>query len=78
MIDKALPQLCGVPNPPSVKSSKIVGGTEAAPNEFPWQVFLIVTFPNRPEVQCAGTLIYQDWVMTVAHCMEGYFSFNYI
>ena len=54
---------CGVK--PST-STKIVGGTTAGKNEFPWQVGLVSSTGTRPF--CGGTLISSDTVLTAAHC----------
>ena len=54
---------CGVN---SATSTKIVGGTTAGKNEFPWQVGLVGSSGTRPF--CGGTLISSDTVLTAAHC----------
>merc|ERR1712045_927369 len=54
---------CGVN---SATSTKIVGGTNAWKNEFPWQVGLIGTISTKPF--CGGTLISSDTILTAAHC----------
>jgi len=54
---------CGVN---SATSTKIVGGSNAARNEFPWQVGLVQTGSSRPF--CGGTLLSSDTVLTAAHC----------
>jgi len=56
---------CGI-KPPLSRNAliKIVGGTVATPNSWPWQVAL----KNNGELVCGGTLLDQNWVLTAAHC----------
>ena len=46
----------------------IIGGEEAEPGEFPFQVALVTT-SSRFQF-CGGTFIDGDWVMTAAHCVD--------
>lgn len=54
----------------------IVGGEEAQPGAWPWQVALINpdqvgSGPNYLNAQfCGGSLIHQEWVLTAAHCVH--------
>ena len=61
--------VCGLGNEPSLISGRIVGGTEASPNEFPWQVYLLVDRFLGYSI-CGGSLIDSQWVLTAAHCFD--------
>ncbi|OQV12710.1 putative Transmembrane protease serine 6 [Hypsibius exemplaris] len=47
-----------------ISSSRIVGGTEAKPNSWPWQVSL----QQNGRHLCGGSLINSFWILTAAHC----------
>lgn len=50
-----------------LNSNRIVGGQDAEPGEWPWQVSVHYN-PFRSHI-CGGTLIHKQWVMTAAHCI---------
>ena len=54
---------CGIPNKPS----RIFGGSETVPNEFPWVVYLSIGGSSL----CGGALISSQHVLTAAHCVDG-------
>jgi len=56
------------------QSERIVGGVEAVPHEFPWQVALVVDNAWF----CGATIISADWILTAAHCTDGGRSFEVI
>jgi len=51
---------------------RIIGGTNANPDDYPWAVALLrPTVSNGFNAQfCGGTLIASRWVLTAAHCVE--------
>ncbi|KAK0138433.1 Serine protease 27 [Merluccius polli] len=54
-------RLCGT----APLNNKIVGGDDAPPGTWPWQVSL-----GGPRHFCGGSLINNEWVMTAAHCFH--------
>ncbi|XP_074497556.1 elastase-1-like [Sebastes fasciatus] len=51
-------------------TERVVGGTVARPNSWPWQVSLQYQSGSRYIHHCGGTLIKEGWVMTAAHCVD--------
>lgn len=54
-------------DPTEPEVAAIIGGSEADPGEFPFQVALVTT-ASRFQF-CGGTFIDGNWVMTAAHCV---------
>ncbi|XP_059843438.1 chymotrypsin-like elastase family member 2A [Hypanus sabinus] len=53
-------------------TGRVVGGHEALPHSWPWQVSLQFAYENDPNYfqhMCGGSLISGKWVMTAAHCI---------
>jgi len=61
---------CGVPAIPPDTSSNIIGGKDAIPYSWPWQVVLCKKFLFGCQLSCGGTLISDQWIMTAAHCVR--------
>ncbi|MCL4156527.1 UNVERIFIED_CONTAM: hypothetical protein GTU68_059876, partial [Idotea baltica] len=57
---------CGIDN----SLARIVGGTEADENEYPWLAQLITT-GRSSYFFCGGSLISPEYVLTAAHCVQG-------
>ena len=49
----------------SALNSRIVGGTIVTPNEFPWQVYLVI----KSSWTCGGSVIKAQYILTAAHCV---------
>ena len=65
-------RLCGIPSISPDESArngngslKIVGGTVAIPNSWPWQVAIM---RGGRYGGCRGSLINEEWIVTAAHC----------
>uniref|UniRef100_A0A3Q2QT41 Peptidase S1 domain-containing protein n=1 Tax=Fundulus heteroclitus TaxID=8078 RepID=A0A3Q2QT41_FUNHE len=61
--------LCGQP----ALNTRIVGGEDAPPGSWPWQVSL-----HDYNHFCGGSLITDQWVLTAAHCVKGIYSPAYL
>ena len=57
---------CGAKGPGLSDNPKVVGGQQAQPGEWPWQVMLTRgSFPF-----CGGSLVHNQYVITAAHCVK--------
>ncbi|KAK7896694.1 hypothetical protein WMY93_022019 [Mugilogobius chulae] len=59
---------CGQPAFPPVLS-RVVGGVDANPHSWPWQISLQYNNAGEWRHTCGGTLISDQWVLTAAHCI---------
>merc|ERR1711887_37704 len=57
---------CGIEGP-AAKEGRIVGGVEATPHSWPWQVALFID----DAWFCGGSIISENYVLTAAHCADG-------
>ena len=56
--------VCGVKG--TYRQGRVVGGSDATPGEWCWQVALI---NSLNQYLCGGALIGTQWVLTAAHCV---------
>jgi len=53
-------------------SSKIVGGHDATPYSWPWQVVWCTSgWFGGCDLECGGSVIAEGWVVTAGHCVYG-------
>jgi secreted trypsin-like serine protease len=52
---------------------KIIGGRPAAPNEYPWQASLVVSWiADASQAHfCGASILNNQWIVTAAHCLVG-------
>ncbi|XP_076597150.1 chymotrypsin-like elastase family member 2A isoform X2 [Chaetodon auriga] len=60
---------CGSPTFRPVLT-RVVGGENARPNSWPWQISLQYNNQGEWRHTCGGTLISNQWVLTAAHCIS--------
>jgi secreted trypsin-like serine protease len=67
----AAPGSCGNPAIKPDTSQRIVGGVDAIPYSWPWQVALFTGKGAFAYQFCGGTVISPNWIMTAGHCFYG-------
>uniref|UniRef100_A0A286Y5W4 Chymotrypsin C n=2 Tax=Cavia porcellus TaxID=10141 RepID=A0A286Y5W4_CAVPO len=61
---------CGAPTFLPDVSARVVGGDDAVPHSWPWQISLQYLRDTEWRHTCGGTLISNQHVLTAAHCIS--------
>ncbi|XP_051847357.1 chymotrypsin-C [Antechinus flavipes] len=61
---------CGVPTYLPNLATRVVGGEDARPHSWPWQISLQYLKDDTYRHTCGGTLISNQHVLTAAHCIS--------
>ncbi|XP_074162302.1 chymotrypsin-C-like isoform X2 [Sminthopsis crassicaudata] len=61
---------CGVPTYLPNLTTRVVGGEDARPHSWPWQISLQYLKDDTYRHTCGGTLISNQHVLTAAHCIS--------
>ncbi|XP_012517966.1 PREDICTED: chymotrypsin-C [Propithecus coquereli] len=67
---------CGVPRIQPNLSARVVGGDDAVPHSWPWQISLQYLKDNTWTHTCGGTLIASNFVLTAAHCVSNTLTYR--
>ncbi|XP_004637831.2 chymotrypsin-C [Octodon degus] len=67
---------CGVPTFQPDVLARVVGGEDAVPHSWPWQVSLQYLKDTEWRHTCGGSLISSQHVLTAAHCINKSFTYR--
>ncbi|KAF4018560.1 hypothetical protein G4228_010288 [Cervus hanglu yarkandensis] len=67
---------CGVPIFQPNLSARVVGGEDAIPHSWPWQISLQYLKDDTWRHTCGGTLITPNHVLTAAHCISNTLTYR--
>uniref|UniRef100_A0A3B5LV24 pancreatic elastase n=1 Tax=Xiphophorus couchianus TaxID=32473 RepID=A0A3B5LV24_9TELE len=57
---------------------RVIGGSVAKPNSWPWQISLQYQSGSSWYHTCGGSLVRTGWVMTAAHCVDSARNFRVV
>ncbi|XP_032404410.1 LOW QUALITY PROTEIN: elastase-1-like [Xiphophorus hellerii] len=57
---------------------RVIGGSVAKPNSWPWQISLQYQSGSSWYHTCGGSLVRTGWVMTAAHCVDSPRNFRVV
>lgn len=60
---------CGTRGRTKAVGTRVVGGTNAKPGSWPWQVAMDYTDHHAPH-WCGGSIVTPHWIVTAAHCFQ--------
>uniref|UniRef100_A0A8D0ES88 Peptidase S1 domain-containing protein n=1 Tax=Strix occidentalis caurina TaxID=311401 RepID=A0A8D0ES88_STROC len=69
---------CGQPAVPPLLGTRVVGGEDARPHSWPWQISLQYDSSGTWRHTCGGTLIDPSWVLTAAHCISSSLTYRVV
>ncbi|XP_044798791.2 chymotrypsin-C isoform X2 [Bubalus bubalis] len=67
---------CGAPIFQPNLSARVVGGEDAIPHSWPWQISLQYLKDNTWRHTCGGSLITPNHVLTAAHCISNTLTYR--